>query len=672
MSHSNSLEIIFTKIRVLCRRIRFYGRQNLRVLWSIMNHLMQLQWRTNRFESELFDRPFSPTETHTFFTGSHSPIITAQSNALASLDSHVEFDLPLSSDCESSPAPSTLTTQTPIGGPSFGMQGVDTLQPMVLPHELEPILPGELMRYEPKEPISTEPATYTVKALQTVFRSESSDYLPLGWIRLAHFEGQPFFYHEEKKILTETWMYNPDFSREITSFIEMIEAWVEANQFQLPRNSELVLELRSPLDAEPGEFNCGYYYASHDTRSIFWLQEFCLDGYLREVRGGQLAPEHVKLQLEFQYWKHFELFETIQVVSSTVLNELWAIILNNWSDVMTCTVSTVNLSQPQLRDMLKIVQGAIDGQECSLLVGKFMSLFFHERFINYHGQEAARLTRHQSVHGPSQDRRSWLMSVLSPILFYAPDTYLYNLDKIWVDNIAAKEPSINWISKLTTEWTEHTAFVCAVLVLFAARINDGLQAAILLNANVAFLDIPGVAEASQSLTQIFSYISIVLVIGSIILGLMLVRQHRTKHIETAVEAANFLSAHKLETTAILYALPYALLMYGMICFLAAFLMSCFWSTTLTARLTVGVFWTLISALILWAMLWQSSEDSTTRVLSWLARVKSAIERDTSSSLGDQPGEIGHSRKATDENAPASQEELEMKNQDTLNTAEMIV
>lgn len=168
----------------------------------------------------------------------------------------------------------------------------------------------------------------------------------------------------------------------------------------------------------------------------------------------------------------------------------------------------------------------------------------HERFINYHGQEAARLSRYQSVHGePSwQDqKRSWLMSILSPILFYAPDEHLCNLGKVWVDRIVAKQPWVKLISKLTTEWAEHTAFVSDPLLLRLTALKACVQATILLNANVAFLDIPGVDSGGspQSLTQIFSYISIVLVIGSTILGLMLVRHHRSKHIGTALEGVSF-------------------------------------------------------------------------------------------------------------------------------------
>ena len=95
------------------------------------------------------------------------------------------------------------------------------------------------------------------------------------------------------------------------------------------------------------------------------------------------------------------------------------------------------------------------------------------------------------------------------------------------------------------------------------------QATVLLNANVAFLAIPSVDNGSSSISpaQISSSLSIVTSVGSILLGLLLIRQHRVKSKDTAEEAHRFLMSRKhkalgLETLAIIYSLPYALLMWG--------------------------------------------------------------------------------------------------------------
>ncbi|KAJ7901887.1 hypothetical protein B0H14DRAFT_1259081 [Mycena olivaceomarginata] len=495
---------------------------------------------------------------------------------------------------------------------------------------LRPIRPDELLRYEAnhKTPVADAPGTFRVKPLQTDFTPELS--LPEGWTYHVQFEGQVFFYHEEKSILTETWLYNPELCQEIMAFIQLVDEFCEAHQIQIPPTSELVLELRQ--DSETGENYCAYYFARAETRTIFWLEEFVLD--LDEVKGGQLPPQHVELYLQNQYWRHFEFFEAIQVTTPTVLRELREIILNSFADTLTSRLSTVTQSEAQLTNLLKIVEEAskdlnAGGRGCPLAVGKIMSRFSHERFLNFYGQKSPRLYRGQSIyHEPSlADRRSWSMSIISPILFYIPDVHLYSMDKVWVDQMAARLPWVKFIENLISEWKEHTTF-----------------ATILLTVNVSFLDVPGVESEgpSQSLTQVFSSISLVLCAASAILGLILVRQQRTKRIGTADEAVEFFSNNHLEISAIIYSLPHALLLHGMGFFLLAFMLSCFLWTSTTTRLMVGIFCALACILVLWCIVWQACEDSMTVVPSWLNRLLSTSEPDR-----DETGEVN-----TNENAVA--------------------
>ena len=62
----------------------------------------------------------------------------------------------------------------------------------------------------------------------------------------------------------------------------------------------------------------------------------------------------------------------------------------------------------------------------------------------------------------------------------------------------------------------------------------------LLNANVAFLSIPSVDPGDRARTpaQIASYLSILTSIGSVVTGLLLLRQNRTKPQDAAVEVVS--------------------------------------------------------------------------------------------------------------------------------------
>jgi len=63
---------------------------------------------------------------------------------------------------------------------------------------------------------------------------------------------------------------------------------------------------------------------------------------------------------------------------------------------------------------------------------------------------------------------------------------------------------------------------------------------VLLNANVAFLAIPSVDSGNHIRTpaQLSSYLSVITSIGSVVIGLLLLRQHRTKPQDAAEEVVS--------------------------------------------------------------------------------------------------------------------------------------
>jgi len=196
-----------------------------------------------------------------------------------------------------------------------------------------------------------------------------------------------------------------------------------------------------------------------------------------------------------------------------------------------------------------------------------------------------------------------MLMVLSAFLFFAPETHLKGLESIYTDMVICQHMWIKFIGKLQNEWQE---FI--------------LYATVLLNANVAFLAIPSVDPSSNNDThtysrtpsQIASYLSVIAAVGSIITGLLLIRQHRTKK-DGAEDVDAFLKRRShptrgFETLAIMYSLPYSLLMWAMISFLVAFSLECIvMSSNLYARIPAVFAWVMIGALVVWCVTtgWES-------------------------------------------------------------------
>jgi hypothetical protein len=146
----------------------------------------------------------------------------------------------------------------------------------------------------------------------------------------------------------------------------------------------------------------------------------------------------------------------------------------------------------------------------------------HMKFLNFHGQHGARLSRNQSIYGHAKDNPTILISILSPLLFYAPDVYLHTLENIWVDGLIHLTCWRQMIEQLQEEWTDFT-----------------LLNTIILTANVSFLAIPSVgngpSQLSNSIAQNASYVSVITSTGSIILALLLSRQNRCKSRQSVEE-----------------------------------------------------------------------------------------------------------------------------------------
>ncbi|KAJ7730712.1 hypothetical protein B0H14DRAFT_2409556 [Mycena olivaceomarginata] len=210
-------------------------------------------------------------------------------------------------------------------------------------------------------------------------------------------------------------------------------------------------------------------------------------------------------------------------------------------------------------------------------------------FCNYYGQYWARLDRFQSVHGHIS-KRTILLYSLSPVLFFIPDDLNKSLEEIFVDDLVSSRHYVAFVERISAEWRE--------IVLYVP-----IQSQVVLNVNVAFLAISSVdaatgSDGSRSMLQISSYISAIASMGSIMLGLTLIRKIRPKGKETALQMGQFLKANNSDVFGFellatilqvnIDSLPNALFTWGMIAFIVAFASLCFQSTNLGTRVPTAI------------------------------------------------------------------------------------
>ncbi|KAJ8522039.1 hypothetical protein ONZ45_g1350 [Pleurotus djamor] len=456
------------------------------------------------------------------------------------------------------------------------------------------MLSTELSRYNRRHLIPQVPPNVVIPALETKYETPN----PTGWFKYIHPDGAPYWYNEHTKVLTDVNMLDPDILSETQRFLDIIFDHIRAQNLQLEPDVELVVEVVK-YDGDD-HYRCGYYFVHHTTRCLFWLEPFDLSNALWHAQA-QTSLSHVKLEIEVSYWQHWEFFCNIQTVTEDILNELTDMLITSLVDSQTSDTSNSPFSANDLQYYLGAVKISrrLIGTPCRgspWFIGRLMALYMRQRFANFHGEFGARLQREQSVHFPDGLGRSFLIRIVSPFLFNAPDIHLRALHLIFPDGVAYTPSWRSFIKKLNEEWQD---FI----------INTG-QAAVLLAANVAFLAIQSVDNAQgvpeRSPSQIASYLSTLTSVSSIMVALLLVRQNRTKGHDTAEAAADYLRQRQYrivghEPLAIMYSLPYAFLMWSILCFLIAFVLVCILDTSFITRVFTGVTACLCVTLILWCI-----------------------------------------------------------------------
>ncbi|KAF8960343.1 hypothetical protein BDZ97DRAFT_2077571 [Flammula alnicola] len=488
---------------------------------------------------------------------------------------------------------------------------------------ITPAVPNQTKRDERRTKIRKQHTFKYIEPLTSVFNKPTP---PPGWIRYAHPEGARYFYHPEKKVYTDADVYDPPILEQMMEVIERLENSIPIGK-SLPDHWVLMVDVGYKKDSDGSEST--YYYVDHDERAIFFLDTFDtvdMDSTW-EVRGAK-TDLHLGYEIQAQYWYFVQLYPSSLELSTSMVSELRDILLHLIGDRMTSPFPTASYT---LDDLFKILglTGELEknvGPDCvgslsvfgknsgihvseaanTIVLARQMYIFYNSRFLNFHGESFARIEH----------------------------VYLLTLQEVWVDGIIHHSVWVQSMKKMSDEWWEFIFF-----------------ATVMLTSNVGFLAIQSVDTHVdpnyRSPAQIASYLSVFADIGSIILGLLFMRPNWTKNRETGPEGTLGPSHPllRLEMLAILYSLPYALLMWGMVAFIAAFCFVCFQGSSTATRTFVGSLCVAVAVLVVWCIYtsWEEKhdQDEDDRRLAYEDQLEQVEESEAVSS--QEPDENEQSR-----------------------------
>ena len=75
-----------------------------------------------------------------------------------------------------------------------------------------------------------------------------------------------------------------------------------------------------------------------------------------------------------------------------------------------------------------------------------------EKFMRFYGERCAQLNVDQSVRGPDVVPRSWWFSIVTALLFWAPQLYLEKIHRVFTDQLVNYYLWRKFISELQDDW----------------------------------------------------------------------------------------------------------------------------------------------------------------------------------------------------------------------------
>ncbi|KAK0191897.1 hypothetical protein F5146DRAFT_928478, partial [Armillaria mellea] len=170
----------------------------------------------------------------------------------------------------------------------------------------------------------------------------------------------------------------------------------------------------------------------------------------------------------------------------------------------------------------------------------------------FSGEPAAQLDRGTSIYDKNKVQKcSILFHILKCLLFAAPCAHLREIDSMLSDGLLSQVVWREFVDKLCKGWSHLT-----------------LYSTMLINVDVSFLSIQSVNSGpSSSPLKIVIYLSVLSSLGSIFFALLLLWCNSTKLNISIDKAIKIVSSYQgsscsYEDIAIIYSLPYTLLMWG--------------------------------------------------------------------------------------------------------------
>ncbi|KAG8991001.1 hypothetical protein FRB94_012935 [Tulasnella sp. JGI-2019a] len=412
----------------------------------------------------------------------------------------------------------------------------------------QPVLASSNPRYRtsfrieprPVECISALPAVISVGNF-----SDGKTGLPKGWRERVHAEGDTYFTHDDRKIVTANDPRDP-FTQDI--LIRTHEQFKRSLTRDRAMQSELYLHISGT--EQPDGVLVRYYFADHATCQLFWVDEVPLANL-----GLQAANSlgEIKSRLTPEYWTHVEYFPMHLPVRREAEDQLVGILRHGCVDNMTSPGSTFPFSEEECRKYLKIFEGfrsqdpsplsTADGYR-NAVIARIWNAIARARHINSFGLERPRLDRLQGVSEFSrgQMQPSKTLKLGETLAFGLSREVLERLSEMWNGRVVYQRHWQIFFRDMRADWLRIAGTSAIIWLGSTALLASGVT------------NIPLLASTALSSSSAF-------------VALALCHKHREDILATGPDISRYIMSvenyyHGLRPLSIILVLPHALTAYS--------------------------------------------------------------------------------------------------------------
>ncbi|KAF8515478.1 hypothetical protein BU17DRAFT_67845 [Hysterangium stoloniferum] len=366
----------------------------------------------------------------------------------------------------------------------------------------------------------------------------------VGWEMHVHPEGQPYFVTQ--------WTESPNFA-----VITENNVWEKDVATRVMDFVQLLFELLNALDH--GDFN-GSDVDLVVSGLVYWIRSSSFGnftGVIKSTFPHRTVPDK---------WST-ELISTLSfnVVGKILCDQFYSLIHRVWTkDITTSPTHTCPYDRQTVDTILWSLKNIKEyhGLARTAVIGRVWAQIYEARFFNYYGEPEARLHRKQiAIEGWGMPHPLMKMAFLA--LFDAPSVQLSTMREVYSGKVLYADGWHRCMGQLCESWGD--IILQATVLLTGDRLSNVHLSSkktnpCVLKANMGFLAVFNSTQqvVEENLAVTCSMASTLLSTASIVIGLLHVRKLNRQH-----------------PLAIMYSLPYALLMWAMVSFVAAILLYVF-------------------------------------------------------------------------------------------------